>query len=151
MRSTLISCLFVCLLVIDYTCAQWSVEGDVGTSKGGGWKVGVKVKFSWGRKKKRNKRGVDVEMFDVVIMLRNNKTGSSVRLSPCDYALYDQNGDLEVTMADFEIIFEHDEEQKHQLVKLMFNELDINKDNKISAKEFEERKHNVISKDSCQL
>ncbi|XP_048750800.2 uncharacterized protein LOC125662589 [Ostrea edulis] len=148
MRSTLISCLFVCMLVIDYTCAQWSVEGNVGTSQGGGWKVGVKLKFSWGR---RQKREVKMQVFDVVMYMVNNKTGSSVRLSPCDYALYDQNGDLEVTIDDFEFIFEHDEEQKHQLVKLMFDELDINKDNKISAMEFEERKHNVISKDSCQL
>jgi Ca2+-binding EF-hand superfamily protein len=48
-------------------------------------------------------------------------------LSPCDYALYDQDGDLEVTMKDFEMIFEHDEEQKHELVKRMFEELDANK------------------------
>lgn len=54
--------------------------------------------------------------------MTNKKTGSSFRLNPCDFAVYDQDGDLEVTMKDFDIIFADSEQ--HSLVEQLFHALD---------------------------
>lgn len=45
------------------------------------------------------------QVFDVMMYMVNTDTGSRFRLNPCDFALYDQDDDLAVTMADFDILF----------------------------------------------
>ncbi|XP_062615108.1 uncharacterized protein LOC134276835 [Saccostrea cucullata] len=147
MKSQLIPCLFVCLLVIDVTLGRWEISGGVSAGNTG-WKAEVKVTFKWG---KRKKRATKLQIFDVVMFMVNTKSESSVRVNPCDYALYDQDGDLEVTMTDFDIIFDHNVANKHQLVERMFAELDDDKDNKISLMEFENKKHEIISPQSCKI
>lgn len=55
----------------------------------------------------------------------NTNSGSRVRLNPCDFALYDQDGDLAVTMTDFDILFSEMDEREHNLVKQLFMEFDV--------------------------
>lgn len=55
----------------------------------------------------------------------NTDTGSRFRLNPCDFALYDQDDDLAVTMADFDILFSDMDKTKHVLVEQLFKELDV--------------------------
>lgn len=55
----------------------------------------------------------------------NTNSGSRFRLNPCDFALYDQDDDLAVTMADFDILFSEMEEREHNLVEQLFIEFDV--------------------------
>lgn len=54
----------------------------------------------------------------------NTNTGSRFKLNPCDFALYDQDDDLDVTMADFDILFSDVDKTKHVLEEQLFTELD---------------------------
>lgn len=68
----------------------------------------------------------------------NTNSGSRFRLNPCDFALYDQDDDLVVTMTDFDILFSEMEEREHNLVEQLFIEFDVD-----SGKyDFEEKYHN---------
>lgn len=55
----------------------------------------------------------------------NTNSGSRFRLNPCDFALYDQDDDLAVTMTDFDILFSEMEERGHILVEQLFMEFDV--------------------------
>ena len=72
-------------------------------------------------------------MFDVMLYMVNTQTGSSVRLNPCDFALYDQDGDMEVTMKDFDLMFAQMEKDQHRLIEQLFNELDGDHGNCLSV------------------
>lgn len=65
------------------------------------------------------------QVFDVMMYMVNTDTGSRFRLNPCDFALYDQDDDLAVTMADFDILFSDMNKTKHVLVEQLFKELDV--------------------------
>lgn len=65
------------------------------------------------------------QVFDVMMYMVNTDTGSRFRLNPCDFALYDQDDDLAVTMADFDILFSDMDKTKHVLVEQLFKELDV--------------------------
>lgn len=68
----------------------------------------------------------------------NTNSGSRFRLNPCDFALYDQDDDLAVTMTDFDILFSEMEEREHNLVEQLFMEFDLD-----SGKyDFEEKYYN---------
>lgn len=68
----------------------------------------------------------------------NTNSGSRFRLNPCDFALYDQDDDLAVTMTDFDILFSEMEEREHNLVEQLFFEFDLD-----SGKyDFEEKYYN---------
>ena len=73
------------------------------------------------------------EVFDVMLYMVNTQTGSSVRLNPCDFALYDQDGDMEVTMKDFDLMFAQMEKDQHRLIEQLFNELDRDHGNCLSV------------------
>lgn len=64
------------------------------------------------------------EVFDVTMYMVNTNTGSRFKVNPCDFALYDQDDDLDVTMADFDILFSNVEKTKHVLEEQLFTELD---------------------------
>lgn len=55
----------------------------------------------------------------------NTNSGSRFRLNPCDFALYDQDDDLAVTMSDFNILFSEMDERGHNLVEQLFMEFDV--------------------------
>lgn len=55
----------------------------------------------------------------------NTNSGSRFRLNPCDFALYDQDDDLAVTMSDFDILFSEMDERGHNLVEQLFMEFDV--------------------------
>lgn len=65
------------------------------------------------------------QVFDVMMYMVNTDTGSRFRLNPCDFAMYDQDDDLAVTMADFDILFSDMDKTKHILVEQLFKELDV--------------------------
>lgn len=65
------------------------------------------------------------QVFDVMMYIVNTNSGSRVRLNPCDFALYDQDGDLAVTMTDFDILFSEMDEREHNLVEQLFMEFDV--------------------------
>lgn len=65
------------------------------------------------------------QVFDVMMYMVNTDTGSRFRLNPCDFALYDQDDDLAVTMADFDILFSDMDKTKHVLVEQLFKEFDV--------------------------
>ena len=68
-----------------------------------------------------------------MLYMVNTQTGSSVRLNPCDFALYDQDGDMEVTMKDFDLMFAQMEKDQHRLIEQLFSELDRDHGNCLSV------------------
>lgn len=125
--------------------AKWEVSGGVDYSRDSGWAGRVGLKVSWRRKRRSTKE----QVFDVMMYMVNTDTGSRFRLNPCDFALYDQDDDLAVTMADFDILFSDMDKTKHVLVEQLFKELDVDNDQKISLMEFEKKRALVFSKSTC--
>eukprot|EP00105_Crassostrea_gigas_P034372 XP_019918520.1 PREDICTED: uncharacterized protein LOC105317652 [Crassostrea gigas] len=136
MNSITLIVLLLCLFAISIVVGEVKITGTVS--------VTVTVP---GRRKRRTAEHV----FDVVMFMVNQKTGSRFRLNPCDYALYDQDDDLTITPKDFDIIFSDMDKTKHVLVEQLFRELDMDNDQKISLTEFEKRRGIVFSKKTCVI
>eukprot|EP00105_Crassostrea_gigas_P000742 XP_011412665.1 PREDICTED: uncharacterized protein LOC105317653 [Crassostrea gigas] len=145
MNSITLTGLLLCLFAISIAAGEWSFEGSVNFDSESGVSVSFSASFSYRRKR----RSVKKQVFNVVIFIVNQKTGSRFRLNPCDYELYDQDDDLTITPKDFEIIFSHMDKTKQVLVEQLFRELDIDNDQKISLTEFEDRRAFVLSKKTC--
>lgn len=139
MNSITLIVLFLCLFAID-TAATFRIEGELTV-------FGHKIPGGWIFRRKRS--SAKEQVFDVVMFMVNEKTGSRFRLNPCDYALYDQDDNLAITPKDFDIIFSKMDKSKHILVEQLFRELDMDNDQKISLTEFEEKRSLVFSKKTC--
>lgn len=143
MNSISLTVLLLCLFAISIA-AGWWVEGEVDLFI-------AKAKVGFLFKSRRKRHIAEEQVFNVVMFMVNEKTGSRFRLNPCDYALYDQDDDLTITPKDFDIIFSKMDKSKHILVEQLFRELDMDNDQKISLTEFEKRRGIVFSKKTCVI
>lgn len=143
MNSITLTILLLCLFAISIAAGFW-IEGKVDLVIG-------KVDYGFLFRTRRKRHIAEEQVFNVVMFMVNEKTGSRFRLNPCDYALYDQDDDLTITPKDFDIIFSKMDKSKHILVEQLFRELDMDNDQKISLTEFEEKQGLVFSKKTCLI
>lgn len=127
------------MFAISIAAGEWWIGGQVEV-------LGVKLVGGFLFKSRRKRDSAKEQVFNVMMFMVNQKTGSRFRLNPCDYALYDQDDDLTITPKDFDIIFSDMDKTKHILVEQLFRELDMDNDQKISLVEFEEKRDLVFSK-----
>lgn len=76
----------------------------------------------------------------------NTNSGSRFRLNPCDFALYDQDDDLAVTMTDFDILFSEMEEREHNLIEQLFIEFDVDNGKSYFDGKYNNYKHTILIK-----
>lgn len=86
------------------------------------------------------------QVFDIMMYMVNTNSGSRFRLNPCDFALYDQDDDLAVTMTDFDILFSEMEEREHNLIEQLFIEFDVDNGKSYFDGKYNNYKHTILIK-----
>lgn len=117
------------MFAISIAAGEWWIGGKVEV-------FGVKLEGGFLFKGRRKRDSAKEQVFNVMMFMVNQKTGSRFRLNPCDYALYDQDDDLTITPKDFDIIFSDMDKTKHILVEQLFRELDMDNDELCNAHHF---------------